>query len=79
MNMKTVMKKMGRKTEEEKKEKLINMSKIKKLMKTRARGDFEYNRNDDEYQNNIHEYEDSDEEEETEDRRREKGEIDEYE
>ena len=38
-----------------------------------------YNRNDDEYWNNIHEYEDSDEEEETEDRRREKGEIDEYE
>ena len=49
MNMKTVMKKMRRKTEEEKKEKLMNMSKIKKLMKTRARGDFEYNRNDDEY------------------------------
>ena len=49
MNMKTVMKKRRRKTEEEKKEKLMNMSKIKKLMKTRARGDFEYNRNDDEY------------------------------
>ena len=49
MSMKTVMKKMGRKAEEEKKEKLMNMSKIKKLMKTRARGDFEYNRNDDEY------------------------------
>ena len=55
----------------------MNMSKLKKLMKTRARGDFEYNRNDKEYQNNIHEYEDSDEEEEKEDRRREKGEIDE--
>ena len=53
------------------------MSKMKKLMKTRARGDFEYNINDDEYWNNIHEYEDSDEEEEKEDRR-EKGEIDEY-
>ena len=49
MSMKTVMKKMRRKTEEEKKEKLMNMSKIKKLMKTRARGDFEYNRNDDDY------------------------------
>ena len=48
-------------------------------MKTRARGDFEYNRNDDEHQDNIHEYEDIYEEEETEDRRREKGEIDEYE
>ena len=47
--MKTVMKKMGRKTEEAKKDKLMNMSRIKKLMKTRARGDFEYNRNDDEY------------------------------
>ena len=55
----------------------MNMSKLKKLMKTRARGDFEYNRNDDEHQDNIHEYEDSDEEEENEDRRREKGEIDE--
>ncbi len=50
----------------------MNMRKIKKLMKTRARGYFDYNRNDDEYQNNIHEYEDSDEEEETEDRKREK-------
>ena len=49
MSMKTVMKKRRRKTEEDKKEKLINMSKMKKLMKTRARGDFEYNRNDDEY------------------------------
>ena len=48
MSMKTVMKKR-RKTEEEKKEKLINMSKMKKLMKSGARGDFEYNRNDDEY------------------------------
>ena len=47
--MKTVMKKMRGKTEEEKKGKLMNMSKIKKLMKTRARGDFDYNRNDDEY------------------------------
>ena len=49
MSMKTVMKERRRKTEEEKKEKLINMSTMKKLMKTRARGDFEYNRNDDEY------------------------------
>ena len=74
------MKKMRRKTEEEKKEKLMNMSKIKKLMKTRARGDFEYNRNDDEYWTTpMDEYEDSDEEDEKEDRRREKGEIDEYE
>ena len=48
MSMKTVMNKR-RKTEEEKKEKLINISKLKKLMKSRARGDFEYNRNDDEY------------------------------
>ena len=48
MSMKTVMKKR-RKTEEEKKEKLINMSKMKKLMKTREMADFEYNRNDDEY------------------------------
>ena len=47
--MKTVMKKRRRKTEEDKKEKLMNMSKLKKLMKTRARSDFEYNRNDDEY------------------------------
>ena len=47
--MKTVMKKMRRKTEEEKKEKLMNMSKIKKLMKTIERADFEYNVNDDEY------------------------------
>ena len=29
------------------------MSKMNKFMKTRARGDFEYNRNDDEYQDNI--------------------------
>ena len=49
MSMKTVMKKRGRKTEEEKKEKLINMSKMKKLMTTRERADFEYNRNDYEY------------------------------
>ena len=49
MSMKTVMKERRRKTEEDKKEKLINMSTMKKLMKTRARGDFEYNRNDDEY------------------------------
>ena len=48
MSMKTVMKKR-RKTEEEKKEKLMNMSKLKKLMKTIAGGDFEYNRNDKEY------------------------------
>ena len=47
MSMKTVMKKRRRKTE--KKEKLINMSKMKKLMKTRERAAFEYNRNDDEY------------------------------
>ena len=53
------------------------MSKMNKFMKTRARGDYEYNGNDDEHQDNIHEYEDSDEEEEKEDRRREKGEIDE--
>ncbi len=40
------------------------MSKMNKFMKTRARGDFEYNRNDDEYQDqdNTHEYEESDEE-----------------
>ena len=44
-----MMKKRRRKTEEEKKEKLINMSKMNKFMKTRARGDFEYNRNDDEH------------------------------
>ena len=29
--------------------KMINMSKMKKLMKTIERADFEYNRNDDEY------------------------------
>ena len=45
MSMKTVTKR----TEEEKKEKLINMSKMKKLMKSRERGGLEYNRNDDEY------------------------------
>ena len=28
---------------------LINVSKMKKLLKTRARADFEHNRNDDEY------------------------------
>ena len=50
MIMKTMMKKMRRKTEEENKEKWMNiMSKMNKFMKTRARGDFEYNRNDDEY------------------------------
>ena len=49
MSMKTVMKKRRRKTEEDKKEKLINMSKMKKLIKSGARGDFVYNRNDDEY------------------------------
>ena len=49
MSMKTVMKKRRRKTEEEKNEKFMNMSKLKKLMKTRARRDFEYNRNDKEY------------------------------
>ena len=47
--MKTLTKKMRRKTEEEKKEKLMNMSKMKKLMKSGAIGHFEYNRNDDEY------------------------------
>ena len=46
------------------------MSIMNKFMKTRARGDFEYNRNYDEYQDSTHEYEDSDEEEEKEDRRR---------
>ena len=49
MSMKTVMKKRRRKTEEEKNEKLINISKMNKFMKTRTRGDFEYNRNDDEH------------------------------
>ena len=49
MSMKTVMNKRRRKIEEEKKEKLINMSKMKKLMKTIERADFEYIRNDDEY------------------------------
>ena len=49
MSMKTVMKKRRRKTEEAKKVKLINMSIMKKLMKTREMADFEYNRNDDEY------------------------------
>ena len=49
MSMKTVMKKRRRKTEQEKKDKLINTSKMKKLMKTIERADFEYNRNDDEY------------------------------
>ena len=49
MSMKTVMKNRRRKTEEEKKEKLINMRIMKKLMKTREMADFEYNRNDDEY------------------------------
>ena len=49
MSMKTVMKKRRRKTEEEKRENLINMSKMTKLMKTIERADFEYNRNDDEY------------------------------
>ena len=29
--------------------KMINMSKMKKLIKTIERADFEYNRNDDEY------------------------------
>ena len=47
--MKTLTKKTRRKTEEEKKKKLMNMSKMNKFMKTRARGDFEYNRNDDEF------------------------------
>ena len=35
MSMKTVMKKRRRKTEEDKKEKFMNMSKLKKLMKAR--------------------------------------------
>ena len=39
MSMKTVMKKRRRKTEEDKKEILINMSKMKKLMKTREMAD----------------------------------------
>ena len=43
------LRKKRRRTEGEKKEKLMNMSTFKKLMKSRARGDFEYNRNDDEY------------------------------
>ena len=47
--MKTLMNKRRRKTEEEKKEKLMNISKMKKLMKSGARDDFEYNINDDEY------------------------------
>ena len=45
--MKTLTKKRRRKTEEEKNEKWLNMSKMKKLMKIIARGDFEYNRSDD--------------------------------
>ena len=49
MSMKTVMKKRRRKTEEEKKEKLMNMSKMNTFMKTRARGNFEYNRKYDGY------------------------------
>ena len=49
MSMNTVMKKRRRKTGEEKKEKLINMSIMKKLMKTREMAAFDYNRNDDEY------------------------------
>ena len=80
MSMKTVMKKRRRKTEEEKKEKLINMSKVKKLMKTKKW----LTSSTIETMMNIRatpmdEYEDSDEEDEKEDRRREKGEIDEYE
>ena len=47
--MKTLTKKRRRKTEEERKEKLMNVSKMKKLMKSGARGDFEYIRNDDEF------------------------------
>ena len=53
--MKTLTKKRRRKTEEEKNEKWMNMSKMKKLIKTIARGDFEYNRNDDEYGQFHHE------------------------
>ena len=49
MSMKTVMKKRRRKTEEEKMRKLMNMSKMKNLMTTRERADFEYNINDYEY------------------------------
>ena len=47
--MKTLMKKRRRKTEEEKNDKWMNMSKMKKLIKAIARCDFEYNRNDGEY------------------------------
>ena len=47
-SMKTLTRKR-RNTEEEKKEKLMNISKMKKLTTTRARADFEYNRNSDEY------------------------------
>ena len=49
MSMKTVMTKRKRKTEEEKREKLMNMSKMNTFMKTRARGNFEYNRKYDGY------------------------------
>ena len=49
MSMKTVMKKRRRKTEEEKKGEIDEMSKMNKFMKTRARCDFEYYRNDDEH------------------------------
>ena len=47
----------------------MNMSKMKKSMKSRERGDFEYKRNYNGYQDNTHAYEDSDEEEEKEDGR----------
>ena len=48
MSMKTVMKKReGR--QKKRKGKIDEMSKMNKCMKTRARGDFENNRNDDEY------------------------------
>ena len=50
MSMKTVMKKRRRKTDRRReKGEIDEMSKMNKFMKTRGRGDFEYNRNDDEY------------------------------
>ena len=50
MSMKTAMKKRRRKTDRRREKGEINeMSKMNKFMKTRGRGDFEYNRNDDEY------------------------------
>ena len=50
MSMKTAMKKRRRKTDRRREKGEINeMSKMNTFMKTRGRGDFEYNRNDDEY------------------------------